>query len=66
MAPEARRGWRVEADFVDSIRNGTPVQLTSFERGVRYMAVTDAVWESWQNGGVRIRPAASAGAKDEG
>jgi predicted dehydrogenase len=39
----ARRGWRVEADFIDSIRNGSPVTLTSFEEGVRYMEFTDAV-----------------------
>lgn len=37
------KGWNVEADFVDSIRNGTPVRLTSFEDGVRYMRFTDRV-----------------------
>lgn len=42
--PEAeRRGWRVEADFVESIRSGRPVELTSFDEGVRYMEFTDAV-----------------------
>lgn len=42
--PEAeRRGWRVEADFVDSIRTGKPVELTSFEDGLAYMRFTDAV-----------------------
>lgn len=39
-------GWRVEADFVDSIREGKPVTLTSFADGVRYMRFTDMVWES--------------------
>jgi predicted dehydrogenase len=39
-----RRGWRVEADFIDSIRTGSPVKLTSFEEGVRYMEFTDAVY----------------------
>ena len=39
--------WRVEADFVDSIRLGTPVELTSFADGVRYMQFTEAVWRSW-------------------
>ncbi|MGE9296673.1 MAG: Gfo/Idh/MocA family protein [Puniceicoccales bacterium] len=39
-------GWRVEADFVDSIRDGKPVTLTSFADGVRYMTFTDLVWES--------------------
>jgi predicted dehydrogenase len=48
--PEAQRGrWRVEADFVDSIREGKPVTLTDFATGVRYMRFTDAVWESWNN-----------------
>ncbi|MEX0330033.1 MAG: Gfo/Idh/MocA family protein [Puniceicoccaceae bacterium] len=40
---EERRGWRVEEDFIDSIRNGTPVRLTNFADGVRYMEFTDAV-----------------------
>jgi hypothetical protein len=47
----ARAGsWRVEADFVDSIRLGKPVALTSFADGVKYMEFTDAVWRSWQKG----------------
>lgn len=42
--PESDRiGWRVEADFVDSIREGKPVELTSFADGVRYMAFSDAL-----------------------
>jgi len=40
------RGWQVEADFVDSIRNGTPVQLTNFDQGVRYMIFTEMVSDS--------------------
>ena len=39
--------WRVEADFIDSIRLGAPVELTSFADGVRYMQFTEAVWRSW-------------------
>lgn len=46
-APE-RRGWRVEEDFIDSIRTGAPVRLTSFEDGVKYMRFTEAVYHSWQ------------------
>lgn len=38
-----KRGWRVEEDFVESIREGLPVRLTNFADGVRYMAFTDAV-----------------------
>lgn len=48
---EARRGWRVEADFVNSIRTGDPVRLTSFEDGMRYMMVTEAIFRSVETGG---------------
>ncbi len=48
---ERRRGWRVEADFVDSIREGTPVTLTDFETGLRYMTFTEAVWNAIEQGG---------------
>jgi len=48
VPPERRRGWRVEADFVNSIRTGTPVRLTSFEDGLRYMRFTEAAWQSIQ------------------
>ena len=41
-------GWRVEADFVDSIRTGAPVRLTDFATGVRYMRFTEDVWSAWQ------------------
>jgi predicted dehydrogenase len=40
------RGWRVEADFVDAIRTGSPIELTDFETGVRYMEFTEAVARS--------------------
>ncbi len=39
-------GWRVEADFVDSIRTGAPVRFTDFDTGVRYMEFTEAVARS--------------------
>ncbi len=51
---QRRRGWRVEDDFVASIRTGAPVRLTSLEQGVRYIAFTDAVWRSWQAGASKI------------
>jgi predicted dehydrogenase len=54
VPPEQRRGWRVEGDFVASIRTGAPVRLTDFGTGVRYMRVTDAVWRSWSAQGQRI------------
>lgn len=46
---EERIGWQVEADFIDSIREGTPVQLTSFADGLRYMQFTDAVRRKLSN-----------------
>ncbi len=42
--------WTVEADFVASIREGKPVELTNFEDGLAYMQFTDAVWRSWHSG----------------
>lgn len=51
VAPAKRRGWRVEDDFVASIREGAPVTLTDFESGLRYMRVTEAIWRSWNEGG---------------
>lgn len=54
ITPEKRGAWRVEADFIDSVRNGTPVRLTDFATGVKYMQFTEAVWESWSNGRWRV------------
>jgi predicted dehydrogenase len=41
-------GWRVEADFVDAIREGRPVAFTDFTTGVAYMEFTEAVARSAQ------------------
>lgn len=38
--------WNVEQDFIDSIRNGTPVLLTNFEDGVRYMQIVEGAQRS--------------------
>ena len=46
--PGSNRGWRVEEDFVRSIREGAPVTLTNFTDGVRYMRFVDAAWQSWR------------------
>jgi predicted dehydrogenase len=51
--PEAKAGgWRVEAEFVDAIRSGAPIQFTDFPSGVRYMEFTEAVARSAQRGGM--------------
>jgi hypothetical protein len=47
---EKRGGWRVEGDFVDSIRQGSPVRFTSFSTGVQYMEFTEAVATSARTG----------------
>ncbi len=49
-----RDDWRVEEDFVDSIRDGKPVKLTNFETGVRYMRFSQAVWDSWTDGSKKV------------
>ena len=48
--PGTAGSWRVEADFIDSIREGVPVELTSLEDGVQYMQVIEATWRSWSEG----------------
>lgn len=47
---EKRGGWRVEEDFVESIREGKPVTRTSFADGVKYMEFTEAVNISLREG----------------
>jgi len=46
--------WRVEQDFVESIREGCPVTRTSFVDGLRYMAFTEAVMVSAAEGGTLV------------
>jgi predicted dehydrogenase len=46
--------WNVEADFIDSIRSGAPVSLTSFEDGVDYMKFTDAAKASFDAKGAWV------------
>jgi predicted dehydrogenase len=43
IRPQDRLGWTAEIDFVRSIREGAPVELTDFPTGVAYMAFVDAV-----------------------
>jgi predicted dehydrogenase len=50
IPPEKARAWRVEADFVDAIRSGAPIELTDFATGVSYMEFTEAVARSAQRG----------------
>ncbi|MCC7492588.1 MAG: Gfo/Idh/MocA family oxidoreductase [Fimbriimonadaceae bacterium] len=46
---ELRGEWRVEANFIDAIRHGTPVD-TDFAAGLRYMELLEALYRSHQHG----------------
>lgn len=48
------RGWQVEADFIQSVSQGSPVSLTSFEQGLRYMAFTEMVADSCERSSERV------------
>jgi predicted dehydrogenase len=50
IPPEKEGGWRVEADFIESIREGKPVRYTDFASGVLYMEFTEAVVRSAAKG----------------
>jgi len=52
--PNEDQGWKVEADFVASIREGQPVRLTHPRDGLAYMAFTDAVQRSLRQAGARV------------
>ncbi len=50
IPPEDAGDWRVEEEFVEAIRKGTPIQLTDFASGVRYMEFAEAVALSAERG----------------
>ncbi len=50
IPPEKAGGWRVEEEWVRSIREGTPVRHTDFAAGVDYMEFTEAVARSAATG----------------
>lgn len=47
---EKESGWRVEEEFIQAIREGTPVRFTDFATGVSYMEFTEAVARSAELG----------------
>jgi predicted dehydrogenase len=47
---EKAGGWRVEEEFVEAIRTGSPVRFTDFGTGVAYMEFTEAVARSAERG----------------
>jgi predicted dehydrogenase len=65
IPPEKRGGWRVEAEFVDSIRTGAPVRFTDFPTGVAYMEFTEAVARSAESGEAVELPLAEFAAESD-
>jgi predicted dehydrogenase len=50
IPPDKTRSWTVEADFIAAIRDGRPIEFTTFEAGVAYMEFTEAVARSAETG----------------
>lgn len=50
IPPEKKGSWRVEAEFIDAIREGTPIRFTDFATGLAYMEFTEAVARSAEEG----------------
>jgi predicted dehydrogenase len=50
IPPGKAQGWRVEEEFVQAVREKTPVRLTDFATGVAYMEFTEAVVRSARRG----------------
>lgn len=53
---ERARTWQVESDFIAAIREGRPIELSTFEVGVAYMEFTEAVARSAEQGEVIALP----------
>lgn len=63
---ESERGtWRVERDFVDAVRGGVKGK-PSFEDGVGYMAVTEAVMKAARSGAREEVPVSVIGGEGRG
>lgn len=57
VIPDAEKGgWRVEEEFIRSIRGEETISHTTFEDGVTYMEFTEAVHRSMANGHVVSLP----------
>ena len=46
--------WKVEEEFINSIRDRKPFTHTSFSTGLEYMKFTEAVYRSYKNNGTRV------------
>ena len=43
--------WRVEEEFINAIRGKENINLTTFSTGLKYMRFTQAVMDSYREGG---------------
>jgi predicted dehydrogenase len=50
IQPDRALAWQVEADWIRSIREGTPVRFSTLDEGVAYMEFTEAVAQSSATG----------------
>jgi len=57
IPPDEQRHWTAEADFIQAIREGTPV-TPDFEEGLRYMEVTEAIYRAARSGQTVVLPLA--------
>ena len=56
IAPEKKGAWRVEEEFIGTIRGQEELRLTTFADGVKYMEFTEAVHRSLTSGEVVSLP----------
>ena len=54
IPPQEAGGWRVEEEFINTIRGLEEIEHTTFTTGVEYMKFTQAVNDSFNNNGERI------------
>jgi predicted dehydrogenase len=66
IPPEKAMEWRVEADWVESIRTGAPVRFTDFATGVAYMEFNEAVARSAESGIAVKLPLGDTASEPEG
>jgi predicted dehydrogenase len=50
ITPEDERRWTVETDFINAVRAGQPSVEPTFQDGLKYMEMTEAIFRSIQSG----------------
>ncbi|NIY17058.1 MAG: hypothetical protein GWM98_20280, partial [Nitrospinaceae bacterium] len=54
IPPDLEGGWRVEDEFINTIRGLEEIEYTTFTTGVEYMKFTQAVNDSFRRNGERM------------